>query len=137
MSKVDDIYYIEENSFDAPWTKEMLESELLSSLSVLETEICGGKICAYALGRVVAGEAELFKIAVLPEFRRQGIAERLLASLHGKMREKGAEFCFLEVRKQNAAAVLLYEKLGYELVREIPRYYNDDDALVMKKLFRD
>lgn len=132
MSNIDEIYYVEQISFADPWTKEMMESELSSALSVLETEIRGGKVCAYALGRVVAGEAELFKIAVLPEQRRNGLAEKLLCSLHEQMRKKGAEFCFLEVRKQNTAAVSLYEKLGYRRLREIPRYYHDDDALVMR-----
>lgn len=132
MSKIDEIYYVEQNSFADPWTKEMLESEIGGEFSVLVTESAGGKICAYAIGRVVAGEAELFKIAVMPEHRRKGIAEKLMHSLHGLMRERDAEYCFLEVRKQNTAAVMLYEKLGYERLREIPRYYPDDDAVVMR-----
>ncbi len=132
MSNIDEIFYVEQSSFGEPWTKEMLEGELDSALSVLETESRGGKIAAYALGRVVADEAELFKIAVLPEYRRQGIAEKLLLSLHGKMRLTGARLCFLEVRSRNAAAVSLYEKLGYERIRVIPRYYPDDDAFVMR-----
>lgn len=132
MSKIDEIYYVEKNSFTDPWTKEMLESEIGGAFSVSVTESVGGKICAYATGRVVAGEAELFRIAVMPEQRRKGIGEKLLLSLHGLMRERDAECCFLEVRKQNTAAVMLYEKLGYERLREIPRYYPDDDAVVMR-----
>ena len=132
MSKIDEIYYVEKISFNEPWTREMLESEINGAFSVLATESVGGKICAYAIGRVVAGEGELFKIAVVPELRRKGIGEKLLRSLHAQMKEKGAECCFLEVRKKNAAAVMLYEKLGYERLRDIPRYYPDDDAAVMR-----
>ncbi|MCH5196163.1 MAG: ribosomal protein S18-alanine N-acetyltransferase [Oscillospiraceae bacterium] len=132
MSKIDEIYYVEKISFNQPWTKEMLESEINGAFSVSVTESVGGKVCAYAIGRVVAGEAELFRIAVMPEFRRKGIAEKLMRSLHGLMRERDAEYCFLEVRKHNTAAVMLYEKLGYERLREIPRYYPDDDAVVMR-----
>lgn len=132
MSKFDELYYIEKCCFSDPWTGEMLEAELNSPLSILEIGIADGKTAAYAIGRVVADEAELFRVAVLPEFRRQGIAEKLLASLHRQMKNRGARSCFLEVRKHNLAAVSLYKKLGYELIREISGYYPDDDALVMR-----
>lgn len=131
MSNIDEIYYIETSSFGNPWTKEMLENEISNKLSVLETEIRNGTVCAYALGRVAADEAELFKIAVLPGFRRQGTAEKLLSAIHEQMRKKGARVCFLEVRSKNIPAVSLYEKAGYERVRVIPRYYPDDDAIVL------
>ena len=119
MSNIDEIYYIEESSFADPWTKEMLESEISNKLS--------------ALGRVVADEAELFKIAVLQDFRRQGVAEKLLSKIHGQMHKKGAAVCFLEVRSKNIPALKLYEKAGYQRVRIIPRYYGDDDAVVLRR----
>lgn len=133
MSNIDEIYYIEENSFADPWTKEMLESEISNKLSVLETETQNGILCGFALGRVVADEAELFKIAVLQDFRRQGIAEKLLSKIHGQMHKNGAVVCFLEVRSKNIPAVKLYEKSGYQRVRVIKGYYPDDDAIVLRR----
>lgn len=133
MDSIDELYFVEKNCFGDPWTKEMLESEISNKLSVLETESKNGILCGYALGRVVADEAELFKIAVLPDFRRQGVAEKLLTKIHGQMRQKGAFVCFLEVRSRNMPAVLLYEKAGYQRVRVIPGYYGDDDAVVLRR----
>lgn len=133
MDSIDEIYFVEKNCFGVSWTREMLESEILNKLSVLETETKNGILCGYALGRVVADEAELFKIAVLPDFRRQGIAENLLTKIHGQMLQKGATVCFLEVRSRNIPAVSLYEKAGYQRVRIIPRYYGDDDAVVLRR----
>ena len=133
MGNIDEIYYIEENSFAAPWTKEMLESEISNKLSVLETESKNGMLCGFALGRVVADEAEICKIAVLPDFRRQGIADKLLSKMHEQMRKKGALVCFLEVRSKNISAISLYEKSGYQRVRVIPSYYGDDDAVVLRR----
>lgn len=132
MYNIDEIFYVEQNCFSDAWTKEMLESEISGAFSVTVTEIRDGKTVGFALGRVVADEAELFKIAVLPEYRRQGIAKKVLNELHEKMREKGAAKCFLEVRSQNESAVALYEKLGYTKMRTIARYYSDDDALAME-----
>ncbi len=133
MDSIDEIYFVEKNCFSDPWTREMLESEILNKLSVLETETKNGILCGFALGRVVADESELFKIAVLPDFRRLGIAQKLLSKIHGQMRQKGARVCFLEVRSRNFPAVSLYEKAGYQRVRVIPRYYGDDDAVVLKR----
>lgn len=111
----------------------MLECEINSPLSILETEERDGKIVGYALGRVVADEAELLKICVLSEYRKQGIAEKMLGKLLEKMREKGAAACFLEVRSKNAPAISLYQKLGFEKIALRRNYYPDDDAVVMKR----
>ena len=133
MSKINEIYYAEERCFADFWTREMLESELLNPLSVTETALCDGKTVGYALGRVVADEAELMKICVLGEYRRRGIAEKMLAELLGKMREKGAAACYLEVRSRNLPAISLYKRLGFAEIGLRRNYYRDDNAVLMKK----
>lgn len=132
MSKIDEIYYTEECCFAEPWTLAMLESELENPLSVIETACRDGKTVGYALGRVVADEAELLKICVLGDYRRQGIAEKLLSELLAKMREKGAAACYLEVRSRNLPAISLYKRLGFAEVGLRKNYYRDDDAILMK-----
>lgn len=133
MSIIDKLYNIERCCFDNPWTLEMLECELESALSVLVTEKIDGKTVGYALGRVVADESELLKICVLMDYRKRGIAEKMLSVLLEKMREKGAAACFLEVRSRNEPAISLYEKLGFEKIATRRNYYPDDDAVVMKR----
>lgn len=132
MSKIDEIYYAEKYCFAEPWTLAMLESELENPLSVIETACRDGKTVGYALGRVVADEAELLKICVLGDYRRQGIAEKLLSELLTKMREKGAAACYLEVRSRNLPAISLYKRLGFAEIGLRRNYYRDDDAVLMK-----
>ncbi len=124
---------IEQECFHGSWTAETLLSELNSPLNYLVTEERGGAIAGFALGRVAADEGELFQIATLPEFRRQGIAGRLLDRLHAGMRESGAACCFLEVRSRNAGAIALYEKSGYERIALRKNYYPDDDAVIYRR----
>lgn len=124
---------IEQECFHGSWTDETLLSELNSPLNILVTEERGGVIAGFALGRVAADEAELFQIATLPEFRRQGIAERLLNALHAKCKGRGAACCFLEVRSRNAGAIALYEKSGYEKIALRRNYYPDDDAVIYRR----
>ncbi|MCH5205868.1 MAG: ribosomal protein S18-alanine N-acetyltransferase [Oscillospiraceae bacterium] len=133
MDLYEKIAAIENDCFNNPWTREMIASEAENSLSMLSVEEIGGSAAGYALGRVIAGEGELLRIGTAECFRRRGIAEKLLTSLLEKMRERGGETCFLEVRSQNAAAVSLYKKLGFTQVGMRRGYYGDDDALVMRK----
>lgn len=132
MSKIDEIYYAEECCFAEPWTLAMLESEIENPLSVIETASRDGKTVGYALGRVVADEAELLKICVLGDYRRQGIAEKLLSELLTKMRERGAAACYLEVRSRNLPAISLYKRLEFAEIGLRKNYYRDDDAVLMK-----
>ena len=133
MEELEELYELERSCFGGSWTREMLRSELESPLTVMVREYRGEELAAFAFGRVVVDEAELFQIGTRPEFRGQGIAYSLLERLHEEMRKRGAAVCFLEVRSRNAAAISLYEEAGYERISVRRGYYPDDDALVMRK----
>ena len=54
-------------------------------------------------------------LAVSTDFRRKGIAEKLVAEVERKVRyEWGYSDCYLYVEQRNKAAVRLYQKLGYK-----------------------
>ena len=93
---------------------------------------------AFALGRVVAGEAELLLIATAPERRRTGAARACLATFEDTCRTKGAKAVFLEVSQTNTAALALYAAAGYAQVGARPDYYRTpqgglETALVLRK----
>lgn len=75
-------------------------------------------------------------LAVLPEFRRQGLASQLLEAFHERV-ERKCQSASLHCRTSNEAAVRLYEASGYEVSYTIPNYYEDgEDAYFMKKTFK-
>ncbi len=87
-------------------------------------------ISAAAVARVLApGEAELLNVAVAPAWRRLGLAEQLIRRFF--LFSPGD--WFLEVRQSNAAAIQLYEKMGFSHIGRRPGYYADsgEDAIVM------
>lgn len=93
---------------------------------------------AFALGRVAAGEAELFLIATDPEARRAGHGAACLAAFEADARDKGAAEVFLEVGAKNTAARGLYVAAGYAELGRRPRYYRRpgglrEDAILMRK----
>jgi len=77
-------------------------------------------------------KGHIVSIAILPEFRRKGIAMELINKVLKFLNEKKIDECFLEVRTTNEPAINLYKKLGFSIVRTIPGYYLDGtDAYIM------
>jgi len=82
----------------------------------------------FVLVRAIAGEAEILTLAVLPEARRQGLGQGLMAAA------RGAAAMLLEVATDNAPAQALYASLGFAKVGRRRRYYADGrDALVLRR----
>jgi ribosomal protein S18 acetylase RimI-like enzyme len=70
-------------------------------------------------------------IGVLPEFRQQGIATRLLETCETRLEVARIR---LSVRASNFTAIRLYTRLGYFRYGTWPRYYSDgEDALILEK----
>lgn len=72
-------------------------------------------------------------IEVLPEHRRQGIADQLLLLAEEAFRAAGCTVIALHVAERNEGAIRLYQRHRYEIVDQIPRFYPDGmGALLMK-----
>ena len=89
------------------------------------------KTAGYMIYADPAGEAELHRIAILPEFRRKGLARKLMEKLISL--EDGS--IFLEVRAGNAPAIGLYTAFGFKELDRRKNYYRnpDEDAVVMQR----
>jgi len=102
-----------------------------------------GRIVGYIMCRIEHGfsdikrlrflrKGHIISVAVLPEYRRAGMATELVKRALQALREMNADECFLEVRTTNDQALKLYEKLGFALARRAPHYYADGaEAMVM------
>jgi len=78
--------------------------------------------------------ARLYSLAVDPALRGQGLASLLIERAEWQAREQGALYMRLEVAEDNAAAIALYRKLGYEAFGFYRDYYDDHgDAVRMEK----
>ena len=93
----------------------------------------------FILCRVAADEAEVLTIAVRSQFRRYGVARRLLAEALVVARGLGARQLFLEVGENNAAARRLYASMGWQINGRRPGYYRSAngqavDALIMARV---
>ena len=106
-----------------PWTEAEFTT-LLASPHVFVTAMPD----AFALGRVIADEAELLTIATDPDKRRQGLGDRVLAGFEAEARTRGAVSAFLEVAADNTAALALYKGNGWQISGTRPAYYTAPDG---------
>ncbi|MCA3443597.1 MAG: GNAT family N-acetyltransferase [Rhodobacter sp.] len=116
-----------------PWSVSEFETFLAAPATVLTAEPGG-----FALGQVVAGEAELLTIAVAPGERRQGLGRRLLDLFLSECAARGASAVFLEVDAGNAAALGLYRSAGFSPAGRRRAYYHAPDgtatdALILRR----
>lgn len=122
---------IERRSFPAPWSLAMFVLEVSKPSGVCLAAVAGDEIIGYLVCSRYADVFHLMNVAVDPERRRLGIAERMIGRL---LAEAGAEERYtLEVRVSNHAAITMYEKLGFRRAGRRRRYYSDngDDAMIM------
>ena len=105
---------IEKLCFSHPWSEATVCSEIKSGFSDFFGAFEEEKLAGYIGGRTIAGETEIFNVAVSPEFRRKGIAKALIEKFIETVREKETQVIFLEVRTSNLSAISLYEKSGFE-----------------------
>ena len=94
-----------------------------------------GDARAFALGRVIADEAELLTLACDPAYRRKGLGRARLAGFEAEARARGAVTAFLEVAADNLPAHALYEAADYAEVARRAGYYalGTVDALILRK----
>ncbi|MBV5336885.1 MAG: GNAT family N-acetyltransferase, partial [Deltaproteobacteria bacterium] len=65
------------------------------------------------VGWLIVDEIHIATIATHPDFRKQGIGEKLLSLALQSAKDEGAVTSFLEVREGNDAALKMYHKFGY------------------------
>jgi len=102
--------------------------------SVFLTALDGKEIAGYAVAHIRQARAELDSIAVGPAHRKKHIALQLMRRILGTLRRRGFESVFLSVRADNAAAIRLYQKFGFERFRSIECYYEDGAPALRMKL---
>jgi len=132
---IDAIVALESASFTNPWSRETLVWELRNS-DVTRAYVlrdADGRVAAFCVCWVIFDELHINTLAVDPAARRRGMASALLRHVLADAAAAGATKATLEVRASNAAALGLYERLGFRVAGTRPRYYArpEEDALLL------
>lgn len=135
---ISDVVTVEEACFSIPWTKKDFEREIYENkMAIYQVAFVDGKLVGYAGMWHIVNEGHITNVAVLQEYRRQGIGKRLLEELIQIAQEKEMIGITLEVKISNLAAQKLYSNYGFRPEGIRKRYYSDtgEDAVIMWKYF--
>ena len=126
---------LEKLCFTTPWSERSVASELDNPLSLWLVALDGEAVVGYVGSQSVMDEADMMNIAVLPDYRRLGIAQSLVTALCDRLARNGVHSLTLEVRSSNQPAKALYAKLGFTEVGRRPNYYSNpkEDACILRK----
>ncbi len=132
---VSQIAALEKQCFSAPWDERSVASELQNPLAHWLVALDGAAVAGYVGSQTVLGETDMMNIAVHPDYRRQGIAGKLVTRLIADLKARESHCLTLEVRASNDPAKALYEKLGFTQVGLRKNYYRapKEDGLILRK----
>ena len=129
---------MEDIIFSDAWSYRDVQDLICTEGSMCFSAVENGKVVAYVLGRLIAPEGEIYRVAVMPEKRQRGIGYRLLDYAVKTSKGQGLERLFLEVRSKNTPAINLYTAYGFKKIGIRKNYYKNpaDDAIVMLRANR-
>lgn len=124
---------IEKECFSTPWSENALFEELENSYARFLVAVCDGVVSGYIGAHNILGEVYITNVAVSNQYRRKGVAQKLVNALVDMSIKENADFVTLEVRKSNEAAIKLYEKTGFKKAGERKNFYEAprEDAILM------
>ena len=139
LEDVEQVYAIDVLSFPLPWSERSYRFELTENQNsrtwVAEAldERGRTRVVGMIVVWIILDEAHIATLAILPEFRRMHIGQRLLALALDDAVRSGVTQAYLEVRRNNLAAQNMYQRFGFIVNGVRPRYYldNSEDALLM------
>ena len=138
---LEELEKLERICFSRPWSRKMLAEELENQCAafLVAQDSITQQVMGYAGLLVMADEGYITNVAVFPEFRRQGVAAKLIAVFENFARGNKLAFLTLEVRPSNTAAIALYKGFGFEEVGRRKNYYDlpKEDALILTKTYEE
>ena len=75
-------------------------------------------------------ELDIIELGVISEFRRLGVAHKLITHLQHYCIRQNIKKIFLEVAENNTAAIGLYKKTGFSKIGIRKNYYSRKGALI-------
>jgi len=126
---LNEVARLEQEHQPRPWSKTLFQDELAQGNRVYL--VAGSPVEAFGGVMIMGEEAHVTNLLVVPKHRRRGLGRLVMSLLIEAAIGAGAKHLTLEVRASNEAARALYASMGLVPVGVRPKYYGDDDALIM------
>jgi len=132
-----EVQYIEQNSFDYPWSEEDFLRCLRQRNCIGMVAEQGEKVIGFMIYELHKNKLHILNFSVHPQWRRNGIGSQMVAKLVSKLSSHRRTRITLELRESNLAAQLFYRKQEFRAVRVLRKHYDDsgEDAFMMQYTF--
>lgn len=133
-SHIDGMVVVEEQCFNSGYARKTFEKEIENKIAIYFVAVQQENVLGYVGLWNICGGADIIDVAVHRDYRRQGIAKKLLLAMLDECEKQGIFEVNLEVRESNFAARELYKKLGFLENGLRKKYYeNTETAILMQK----
>lgn len=134
LADIDEVWVIEKDSFTDTWSKESFIDLIENKNAKFIIAAIEEKVVGYSVIYLLGDQADVANIAVSSLYRRNSIAEKLMAEILAYAKLSRVQEVFLEVRESNNPAIGLYKKLSFDIIGKRRGYYRKpkEDALIMK-----
>ena len=133
MPSVVQTFPFEKEIFSDPWSENAIRESMEQSQTLLLSALEDGVLVGYLIVYYVLEDGEIARIAVESDFRRNGVASRLLKELAFICADNGVNKLLLDVRESNESAKAFYKKKGFVLDGVRKNYYTNptENAILM------
>jgi len=116
---LDAVAAVDEACFPPIWRypRAMLAASMRPTARMVAAEL-DRRLVGYQLSMQEGNEAQIIRLAVIPEYRRRGIASQLMADALATFRRGRVRRVALNTQSDNAAAQRLYERFGFQRTGE-------------------
>ena len=130
---VAEVAELEKKIFPDAWSENAILETWKQRQTMLLIALEDRKIIGYLILYFVLEDGEIARIAVADEYRRKGVAGKMLRELALLCRENGVNRLMLDVRESNEAARAFYVKQGFEIDGIRKNYYSNpvENAVLM------
>ncbi|MCW3995817.1 MAG: ribosomal protein S18-alanine N-acetyltransferase [Candidatus Bathyarchaeota archaeon] len=140
IKHLDKLFDIEAQCFDQEaFTKRQISYLLTDYNSIALIAKVNADIAGFIIAQVDLEDnteyGHIITLNIPPNYRRQGIATKLLNEMEARLKQRGIMECRLEVREDNHSAIKLYHNLGYQTMGKLEKYYGKKHGLYLKKSF--
>lgn len=137
---LDKLFEIEEDCFDQEaFTKQQISYLLSDHNTIALVAKVNSDVAGFVIAQIEVEEnteyGHIITINVAPNFRRKGIATKMLQEIESFLKQRSITQIRLEVREDNNLAIKLYDKLGYQISGKLERYYGKKHGIYLKKMY--
>lgn len=118
------------DTFQHRYTDEYLNTGMSRKFSLVVDD----KVVGFIEYEVLFDDAEIFMIAVHPDFQGKGLGKMLMDFCLKNLKEEDVKCVYLDVAVNNTKAIEFYRRYGFDIIYTRKEYYRDGtDAYLMKK----